>query len=78
MSSEIFAFWMLVVVDVWHWTPFVTLTLLAGLSALPEEVLSFCPPAITFCPPFPPLVTGVPPFPPTFIGFLVLPPTVNG
>ena len=36
MSSENFAFWMLVVVDVWHWTPFVTLTLLAGLSALPE------------------------------------------
>ena len=37
MSSESFAFWMLVVVDVWHWTPFVTLTLLAGLSALPED-----------------------------------------
>ena len=37
MSSENFAFWMLVVVDVWHWTPFVTLTLLAGLSALPED-----------------------------------------
>ena len=23
--------------DIWHWTPFVTLTMLAGLSALPKE-----------------------------------------
>ncbi|MEZ4612073.1 MAG: ABC transporter permease subunit [Caldilineaceae bacterium] len=23
--------------DIWHWTPFVTLTLLAGLTALPKE-----------------------------------------
>ena len=23
--------------DIWHWTPFVTLTLLAGLTALPRE-----------------------------------------
>jgi multiple sugar transport system permease protein len=23
--------------DVWHWTPFVTLTLLAGLLAIPKE-----------------------------------------
>ena len=23
--------------DIWHWTPFVTLTLLAGLSAMPRE-----------------------------------------
>ena len=37
MSSESFAFWVLVIMDVWHWTPFVTLTLLAGLSALPED-----------------------------------------
>ena len=23
--------------DIWHWTPFVTLTMLAGLTALPKE-----------------------------------------
>lgn len=26
-----------IVMDIWHWTPFVTLTLLAGLTALPRE-----------------------------------------
>ncbi len=31
------AFLMIVVMDIWHWTPFVTLTLLAGLSALPQD-----------------------------------------
>ena len=31
------AFWMIVFMDIWHWTPFVTLTLLAGLSALPKD-----------------------------------------
>jgi multiple sugar transport system permease protein len=31
------AFWTTVVMDVWHWTPFVTLTMLAGLTALPKE-----------------------------------------
>lgn len=31
------AFWTTVAMDVWHWTPFVTLTLLAGLSAMPKE-----------------------------------------
>jgi multiple sugar transport system permease protein len=31
------AFFTTVVMDVWHWTPLVTLTLLAGLSALPKE-----------------------------------------
>ena len=31
------AFLTTVVMDVWHWTPLVTLTLLAGLSALPKE-----------------------------------------
>ncbi len=31
------AFFTTVLMDVWHWTPFVTLTLLAGLSALPRE-----------------------------------------
>jgi multiple sugar transport system permease protein len=33
------AFLMIVLMDVWHWTPFVTLTLLAGLTALPKEPL---------------------------------------
>jgi multiple sugar transport system permease protein len=31
------AFWTTVLMDVWHWTPFVTLTILAGLSAMPKE-----------------------------------------
>jgi len=31
------AFWTTVVMDVWHWTPFVTLTMLAGLTTLPSE-----------------------------------------
>lgn len=31
------AFITTVIMDIWHWTPFVTLTLLAGLSALPRE-----------------------------------------
>jgi multiple sugar transport system permease protein len=31
------AFLTIVLMDIWHWTPFVTLTLLAGLSALPKE-----------------------------------------
>jgi len=26
-----------IIMDVWHWTPFVTLTMLAGLSAIPKE-----------------------------------------
>lgn len=33
------AFWTTVLMDVWHWTPFVTLTLLAGLTSLPREPL---------------------------------------
>lgn len=33
------AFWTTVVMDIWHWTPLVTLTMLAGLSALPKEPL---------------------------------------
>lgn len=33
------AFITLVLMDVWHWTPFVTLTMLAGLSSLPKEPL---------------------------------------
>jgi len=31
------AFITVLVMDIWHWTPFVTLTLLAGLTALPKE-----------------------------------------
>lgn len=31
------AFVLTVIMDIWHWTPFVTLTLLAGLGALPDE-----------------------------------------
>ena len=31
------ALWTSVIMDVWHWTPFVTLTMLAGLSAIPRE-----------------------------------------
>jgi len=31
------AFATTVLMDVWHWTPFVTLTFLAGLTALPKE-----------------------------------------
>ncbi|HXF60169.1 MAG TPA: sugar ABC transporter permease [Caldilineaceae bacterium] len=31
------AFITTVAMDVWHWTPFVTLTMLAGLSAIPRE-----------------------------------------
>jgi multiple sugar transport system permease protein len=33
------AFWTTVVMDIWHWTPFVTLTLLAGLTTIPKEPL---------------------------------------
>jgi multiple sugar transport system permease protein len=31
------AFFTTVLMDMWHWTPLVTLTMLAGLSALPKE-----------------------------------------
>ncbi len=33
------AFMAVIFMDVWHWTPFVTLTLLAGLTAIPKEPL---------------------------------------
>lgn len=33
------AFWTTVMMDIWHWTPFVTLTLLAGLTTVPKEPL---------------------------------------
>lgn len=31
------AFLTIIIMDLWHWTPFVTLTFLAGLSSLPQE-----------------------------------------
>lgn len=31
------AFLTVILMDIWHWTPFVTLTLLAGLTAMPKE-----------------------------------------
>lgn len=31
------AFWSLILVDIWEWTPFVALILYAGLQALPQE-----------------------------------------
>jgi multiple sugar transport system permease protein len=31
------AFWSLILVDVWEWTPFIALILYAGLQALPQE-----------------------------------------
>lgn len=36
-TNATLAFILTVVMDIWHWTPFVTLTLLAGLGALPSE-----------------------------------------
>ncbi len=33
------AFMAVIFMDIWHWTPFVTLTLLAGLTAIPKEPL---------------------------------------
>jgi len=33
------AFFTTVLMDIWHWTPLVTLTMLAGLTALPKEPL---------------------------------------
>jgi len=31
------AFWTTVLMDIWHWAPFCTLTMLAGLTSLPKE-----------------------------------------
>lgn len=33
------AFWTTILMDIWHWTPLVTLTMLAGLSSMPQEPL---------------------------------------
>lgn len=37
LANERTAIWALVVVDVWEWSPFVALVLLAGLQSLPNE-----------------------------------------
>lgn len=37
LAHESTAIWALVVVDVWEWSPFVALVLLAGLQSLPNE-----------------------------------------
>jgi multiple sugar transport system permease protein len=37
LDSESRAFWGLVVLDVWEWTPLIFLILLAGLQSLPQE-----------------------------------------
>jgi multiple sugar transport system permease protein len=39
LGSVDYALWSIVLVDIWHWTPFVFLILLAGVEALPVEVL---------------------------------------
>ncbi|MGI9336529.1 MAG: carbohydrate ABC transporter permease, partial [Gammaproteobacteria bacterium] len=38
LGSSALAFTSIVIVDVWHWTPFVFLLLLAGLESLPQDV----------------------------------------
>lgn len=38
-ESALHAFLTTVAMDVWHWTPFVTLTFLAGLTSIPPEPL---------------------------------------
>ena len=38
LGNSATAMWSVIVVDVWHWTPFVFLLLLTGREALPEEV----------------------------------------
>ena len=38
LGSSSLAFTSIVIVDIWHWTPFVVLLLLAGLESLPTDV----------------------------------------
>jgi multiple sugar transport system permease protein len=38
LGSGRLAFMSVIVVDIWHWTPFVFLLLLAGLESLPEDI----------------------------------------
>jgi multiple sugar transport system permease protein len=39
LSDTDLALWSVVLVDVWHWTPFVFLILFAGVEGLPREVI---------------------------------------
>lgn len=39
LGSVDYALWSIIVVDIWHWTPFVFLILLAGVEALPADVI---------------------------------------
>lgn len=36
LSTNTYGFWSIVIVDVWMWTPFMMLLILAGLSSVPE------------------------------------------
>lgn len=38
LTDSVFAFFTVILVDTWQWTPFFMLVLLAGFSALPKEV----------------------------------------
>jgi multiple sugar transport system permease protein len=38
LGSHSLAFTSIIIVDVWHWTPFVFLLLLAGLESIPQEI----------------------------------------
>jgi multiple sugar transport system permease protein len=38
LASESYALWALILIDIWEWTPFVILVLMAGLQSLPGEV----------------------------------------
>ena len=38
LGNSVMAFLTVLIVDTWQWTPFFMLVLLAGLSALPQEV----------------------------------------
>lgn len=38
-TNPVHAWLMLFLMDIWHWTPFVTLTMLAGLLGMPKEPL---------------------------------------
>ncbi|NIR94701.1 MAG: sugar ABC transporter permease [Gammaproteobacteria bacterium] len=38
LGSHSLAFTSIIIVDVWHWTPFVFLLLLAGLESIPQDV----------------------------------------
>jgi len=39
ITNPTWAFWSLVMVDVWHWTPLVYLVCLAGIQTLPEPLI---------------------------------------